>query len=350
LRRLTFGLALMAIALLTGCVYSRNLNSGNNNNGGNNGGNNGTGHLYVSSQGQNEILVFSGATALNGTVTPQATVTSNTTNTIGGMLANPQNIFSDAGNDRLYVANQGGPSILVFDGVSKLTGSVGATATRVITSNDFTAPSDVQVDTIRDILYVADNNNEIIVIPHASTATGAATVTAVINPGFSPSALLVDSGHNNLFVANSTGNSVALFNNASALSGAGTQAPNFTLQGAATQLNGPAGLQIDGAGRLLVGNTGSASITVYNNASTLNGNVQPAAIISSTTPPLAVPAQLAIDPTTNGGELYVADTMNGAIFVFTTIGQASGTLTGQNLSRRLTGLTTPRGVAIDTTH
>lgn len=349
MRRLTFGLAWMAIAFLTGCVYSRSLNTGNNNNNGNNGGNNGTGHLYVSSQGQNEILIFSGATTLNGAVmTPTATVTSNTTNTIGGMLANPQYIFSDATNDRLYVANQGGQSILVFDGVSKLKGSIGVTATRVITSNDFTAPSDVQVDTTRDILYVADNNNGIIVIPHASTATGAATVTAVINPGFSPSALLVDSGHNNLFVANSAGSSVALFNNASALSGAGTLAPNFTLQGAATQLNGPAGLQLDPAGRLLVGNTGSASITVYNNASTLNGNTQPVAVISSKTPPLATPAQLAIDPTTNAGELYVSDTSNGAVFVFTTITQAAGNVTGT--SRQLTGLATPRGVAVDTTH
>jgi 6-phosphogluconolactonase (cycloisomerase 2 family) len=351
LRRLTFGLVWMAIAFLTGCVYSRSLNTGNNNNNGNNGGNNGMGHLYVSSQGQNEILIFSGATTLNGAVmTPTATVTSNTTNTIGGMLANPQYIFSDATNDRLYVANQGGKSILVFDGVSKLTGSVGVTATRVITSNDFTAPSDVQVDTTRDVLYVADNNNAIIVIPHASTATGAATVTAVINPGFNPSALLVDSVHNILFVANSAGSSVGLFTNASGLSGAGTLAPNLTLQGAVTQLNGPAGLQIDGAGRLLVGNTGSASITVYNNASTLNGNIQPIAVISNKTPPLAAPAQLAIDPTTNNGELYLADTTDGEIFVFTNLGQASGTLTGQNLSRQLTGLTTPRGVAIDTTH
>jgi 6-phosphogluconolactonase (cycloisomerase 2 family) len=346
LRRLILGFALVGIALLTGCVYSRNLNSGSNNNN-NNGGNNGIGHLYVSSQGQNEILVFSSATTLNGAVTAQAVLTTSTSNITGGLLTNPQYIFSDSKNDRLYVANSGGASILVFDGVSKLQGNVSMIPTRTITSTAFTAPADVQLDTVRDILYVADTN-AIVVFGGASAANGAANVKAIINPGFSPSALLVDSAHNILFVANSTGSSVALFTNASTLSGAGTLAPNFTLQGAATQLNGPSGLQLDPAGRLLVGNTGSASITTYNNASTLNGNVQPVAVLSSTSPALQTPAQITIDPTTNAGELYVADSTQGDVFVFTSVTQAAGNLTGT--SRQLTGLTTPRGVAIDTTH
>jgi 6-phosphogluconolactonase (cycloisomerase 2 family) len=347
LRRLTFGFALIGIVLLTGCVYSRNLNGGGGT-GTTPGGTTPIGHLYVSDQSQNEILIFSGATGLNGTVTPQATLTTTPSNLVGGTLANPGYIFSDTANDRLYVANQNqnGPSVLVFDGVSKLQGNISMIPNRAITSTDFAGPLDVQLDTNRDILYVADSTNGIVVFGGASAATGAANVQAVLNPGFIPTALVVDAAHDILFAANTTG-SIALITTASTLRGALAVIPNSTLQGAATQLNGPSDLQIAPAGRLVVGNPGSASITIYNNADMLTGNVQPVAVLNSTSPALATPAQLAIDSTTNGGELYVADT-SGKVLVFTMVGQAAGNLTGT--SRQLTGLTTPRGVAIDTTH
>ena len=332
MRRLILALPLLAILFLSGCVISPNLSatSGSTTSG------TGVGHLYVSQQSNNEIVIFSNATGDNGTgLTPVAIITG---------LANPQYIFSDAANDRLYVANQGGPNILVFDSVSTLTGTASVVPTRTISYTNIASPTDVALDTSQDVLYVADSG-QIFVFPGASGING--TVTSnfnIITPQFTPSALHVDSGVNTLFAANSSGGAVNAYTNASNLSGT----PNTGSFNSLTGLSQPSGLQIDPAGRLIVSNTGAASIDIFSNATDLIGDITPTAIINGS--PLQDPAQLAIDPTTNSGELYVADTTAGEIIVYTSITTATGSLTGAQPSRTIGGLTTPRGVAIDTSH
>lgn len=341
---------LVAILLLAGCVISpRRGPSGGGGGGG--GGGNGTGQLYVSDQTGNAILRFGGATQANGNISPAATITGAST-----QLANPQYIFSDPANDRLYVANLNGLNILVFDKISTLTGNSNTSPTRTITSANLAAPIDVAVDTGRDLLYVADNS-AVVVFASASTDNGNTLAARILSLPFTPSAILLDSGNNRLFVANNVGNAVNVFDNASTLNGSVTA--NRTLTGGSTQLNQPFGLRIDGAGRLIVSNAGApASITIYANAATLNGNISPAAVISGGSTTLSAPAQLAIDPLTNSGELYIADPNAGEVAVFSNITTAAGTInaapsrniTGNNTLLSGTGSVTARGVALDTTH
>lgn len=347
LRRFSASPLFLVILSLAGCVYSPSRNGSNNNGGG---GSNGTGQLYVSDQSGNAILRFSGATQANGNISPAANISGGST-----QLANPQYIFSDPANDRLYVANLNAVNILVFDKVSTLSGNSNTPPTRTISSTSLVAPTDVAVDTGRDLLYVADRNT-IIVFATASTDNGTTLATRILNLSFTPGAILVDAGNNRLFVADGVDNAVDIFDSASTLNG--SVAANRTLTGAATQLNNPSGLRIDGAGRLIVSNAGApASIIIYANAATLNGNVSPAAVISGSSTTLSTPAQLAIDPTTNSGELYIADPNAGEVAVFSSITTAAGTInaapnrnvTGGSTLLSGTGSVTARGAALDTT-
>jgi DNA-binding beta-propeller fold protein YncE len=325
---------------LSSCVISprRGVNGG--------GGGTGIGQLYIANQSGNTILRFAGATAVSNNVAPTATISSSSP-----ALSSPRYIFLDSTNNRLYVANSGASSILVFDNASKLSGSV--TPTRVITSVNLGTPTDVALDPVNNLLYVADNL-EIVVFGNASTVTGNTPALRVILPGFTPGALHLDATSNRLFAADPISNTIDVFDNASTLTGAVT--PTRTITGANTQLSQPNGLQIDGAGRLIVSNSSPASITIYQNAAAITtaNNISPTAVISGGNTQLSGPTQLAIDPTTNSGELYIADGAN--VVVFSSITTVTGTLNpapNRNLvgsNTTLTGAASATGVALDTAH
>src|ERR1051326_1108555 len=120
-RTFRFNAIMAFIFLLTGCQISPR--RGTISNGGGGGGTGG--QLYISTP--SSILHFNNAETATGNVAPVSTITGSNT-----QLSSPQHLFLDAPNDRLYVANQGGSSILVFDGVSTLSGTVNPTPTRVL--------------------------------------------------------------------------------------------------------------------------------------------------------------------------------------------------------------------------
>jgi hypothetical protein len=341
LRRLSTGVLLLIFLILAGCVISPRRTTTSSGGGGN-----GTGQLYVSDQSGNAILRFSGATAANGNISPAATISSTA-------LSSPQYIFADTNGNRLYVANLNGGNILVFEKVSTLNGTV--TPDRTISSSNLLTPTDVAVDLTKDLLYVADSN-EVVVFATASKDNGTTLAQHVLQLTFTPSAILVDGANDRLFAADSSGATVDVFDKASTLNGAVTA--TRTLTGTDTQLNQPAGLRIDGAGRLIVSNSASpGSITIYNNAATVQGDTKPVTIISGSNTTFSQPAQLAIDPNTNAGELYVADPSAGEVAVFSNITTTTGTqnpspnrnINGSNTKLTGTGSLTARGVALDTT-
>ena len=340
LRRLFAVFCLFLLLSLSGCVISPRRGTTTS-------GATGTGQLYVADESANAILRFSGATAASGDIAPNANISGAAT-----QLSAPKYIFLDAGNNRLYVANANAGNILVFDSVSTLNGNV--TPTRTISSTSLVTPIDVALDPGKNLLYVADNL-EVAVFASASTANGSTLALHVIQPGFTPGAILLDPTNDRLFVADFTTNSIDVFDGASTLNGAVTA--TRTITGANTQLAQPVGLRIDGAGRLIVSNFVPASITIYNNAATTKGDISPVAVISGSNTTLAGPAELAIDPTTNSGELYVADPFGANVAVFSSISTVTGTLnptpnrnvTGANTTLNGTATATARGVALDTT-
>lgn len=344
--RLLLGLCALCM-VLNGCVISPRRDTVG---GGGGGGGGGFGRIYVSDSVNNSIIRFDNALTVTGNATPGTTISGSSTT-----LSSPQYLFLDVGNNRLFVANQGGSNILVFDSMSTQAGNaapnraIGGPATQLI------SPVDVALDRVKDLLYVADSSTtNIQVFANGSTANGNATPLHTLAIGFPAAALFIDSANNRLFVADNTiANAVHVFDAASTLNGAVTA--NRTVTGGTTQLNQPKGLQVDNAGRLIVSNALGSSITFYASAATANGDITPAATIAGSNTGLSNPTQLTLNNATTTGDLYVVDGGAASVLIFANIGGANGNVVvSRNINGSNTGLggagsLAIKGIALDTT-
>lgn len=310
-----------------------------------------TGKLYVSNSGGDSILRFDNAFTANADVAPAATISgANTT------LNSPSFMTLDAAADRLYVANRGDLSVVIFDGVSTKTGNIAPTRTIAGTATGLLQPIDVALDKGRDLLYVADDI-DIFVFNAASAATtnGNVAFARDISPGFAVSAIFLDATNNRLFVADQAADAVAIFDNASSLNG--TVTANRVVQGTATHLAVPSGVTVDGAGRLIVSNVGNGTtipptITIYANAATADGNLAPVAEITGSSTGMVTPDQIVVDRT-GTGTLYNADPGAARIAAFANLNTATGNnAPARSINGANTGMTVgsqPVGVALDNT-
>lgn len=336
--RRTRAILVLTLALLAfGCVSPRR---GNNTVSGGGGGGTG-GQLYVATP--TAILRFSNVEGANGNVAPTATITS-------AALSAPQHLLADTANNRLYVANQGGSSILIFDNASTLTGSV--TPPRVISGNatQLVAPIDVALDSTNNLLYVADGTS-ILVFSSASTVNGNAPPVRNINMGVTIGGLLLDTTNNQLYVSDPGDAAVDRLDGASGQDVVGIV--GGAIAGPDTKLSQPRGLALDSAGRLIVGNSATpTSITIYPNASTATGDVIPVATITGSNTRLLSPQQLALNRSVSNGELYVADPLTAGILIFINMSTANGNVAPARLIiGSNTGLTANaiNGLALDPT-
>lgn len=338
---------MVALILATGCgVVSPLRGPGSTSGGG--GGSTGVGSIYVTNTSANSILRFANASAANGNVVPNATITGSST-----QLTSPQYLTVDVTNDRLYVANFGAGSVLIFEGASTKNGNVAPSRSISGSNTGLVSPADVQLDSARDLLYVADGAH-VLVFGSTSTVNGNVAPLRTISVGFSVSAMLVDSSGDRLFLANGTSNAIDVYDSASTLNN--TVSPNRIVSGAQTLLSTPSGLQIDSAGRLVVSDFGSASITIYANAATVNGNTGPSATLNGTSTKLSNPSQIAIG---SGSQLFIADGTAASILVYTNLSSANGNTapnsvinganTGLARSGGGTGPATANGIALDPT-
>jgi hypothetical protein len=311
----------------------------------------GMGRIYVSNADGNSIVRFDNALTVTGNVSPGATISGAAT-----QLAAPQYMLLDVPNNRLFVANKGASSVVVFENANTRTGNVTPDRTISGPATLLVTPIDVALDSGRNLLYVADGSN-IFAFAGASTINGNAPPVRTIGVGFVASAIFFDQANDRLFVADETGNTVRVYDGASLLNGAITA--NRIISGAATLLNKPAGLQVDTAGRLIVSNFGTPSITIYSNAATTSGNVAPVATIAGSNTGLGAPTQIILSNATTTGDLHVADGKSAAVLVFANIGSATGNIAPtRNVSGSNTGLArsgggtgpfTANGIALDTT-
>jgi hypothetical protein len=261
--------------------------------------------------------------------------------------------------DRLYVADQGDLSVVIFDKISTQNGTVNLTPTRVIAGNNTTlvSPADLFFDRVRNELYVLDDPN-ILVFNAASLSTGvnniAPTRTLITSFVAGAAAIFVDVANDRLFAADLDG-AIAIYDNASTLP-TGAITPSRSISGSNTQLANPAGIQLDGQGRLVVSNVGTVSvppsITIYpSSAITAGGNVAPVARISGSNTGFATPTQIVVDPS-GTGTVYLADANAAKVDVFANLNTATGNiLPTRTISGANTGLTAggPAGVALDNT-
>jgi DNA-binding beta-propeller fold protein YncE len=335
-KRLLAGFALVLL-LISGC--SRGRNSGSLGGGGIG---TSTGQLYVSTN--SSILRFSGALTATGNLAPTATITGSAT-----LLSTPEHLIVDPSADRLFVANQGGSSILVFDLASHTTGNAAPTRTISGASTLLAAPHDLALDAGNNLLYVADGT-QILVFQSAGTINGNVPPVHNISMGFAVGAIFVDAPNNRLYVADTSGNAISRLEGASLQNGTAVVAA--TISGAATGLAHPQGLALDSSGRLIVSNAAGPSLTIYASAATASRNVSPAATLSGAATQLSGPDQILLNQGQNNGELYVADNLAGAILVFTNLASATGNVApARSISGSATGLVPNgvNGVALDAT-
>jgi hypothetical protein len=321
-----------------------------------------TGKLYVSNNdttstntNANSIVRFDNAFTVTGNAVPSAEIVGTLTT-----LSQPEYLFLDETADRLYVANFGADSILIFDGISTKTGNVAPTRTITGPTTTLFQPVQAFLDSTRDLLYVA-SDLDILVFASASAATtnGDIAPARSIQPGIVASSIFVDATGDRLFAADSTGNQILVFDNASALNGTATA--TRIISGATTGLNKPSSVFVDQAGNLIVANAGNGSITVYAKAASAVGSQAPSATISGASTTLTSAAQTIVNPLSAAGELYVADPAVGHVAIFDGYTAANGALAPvRNIQGPATTLTPPtlappakattaRGVALDTT-
>lgn len=334
-KRLLAGLAL-AIFLISGCSSARNRGSG--------GGGTGipAGQLYVATN--SAILRFSGALTAIGNIAPAAIISGTAT-----LLSAPQHLIVDPSADRLFVADTGSSSILIFDTASKITGDAPPSRTISGSATLLSAPHDLALDTTNNILYVADGT-QILVFQSAATVSGNVPPVHNISMGFAVGAILVDPANNRLYVAGTSGNLIDRLEATSLQDGTAVVAASIS--GAATGLARPQGLALDSAGRLIVSNAAGPRITIYASAATASGNLAPAATIAGAATQLAGPDQILLNPGQNNGELYVADPLAGAILIYSNLVAANGNVApGRAIAGPATGLVSNAvaGVALDTT-
>jgi len=342
MKRFSASLVFVMAIMVSGCVISPRRTVGGGTGSGSGGGSTGTGgQLYVATP--SAILRFSNVETSNGNVAPSATIT-----TVA--LSSPQHITIDTINDRLYVANQGTSSVLIFDNASTLSGS--ATPRALIGgATGLSRPVDVAIDTTNDILYVADGIN-ILVYTSASTISGNQTPAASIAVGTNIGGMFLDVTNDQLYFTDPADNAVDRLDSPNTQNGIGIV--TGSIAGPDTDLAQPHGVFLNsGSNSLLVSNSGSpVSITTYGSASVNTGDVLPTNNISGSATALQSPQQIAFNPNVSNGELYVADPVASSILIYTSVSTTTGALPP---TRTITGSTTGlavnaiNGIALDST-
>lgn len=310
-------LCALAVALVTICGCSR----GRLNSTAGGGGTTSPGQLYVASN--SGVVRFNNASVATGNITPAATVKGPTTT-----LSAPQHLLVDPTGDRLFVANAGASSILIFDNASTINGDVAPTRTISGTATLLAAPHDLAIDPLNNLLYVADGT-QVLVFQSASTITGNIPPVHNIAMGFAVGAMALDVTNNRLYVADPSGNTIQRLEGASLQNGAAVVAASIS--GTNTGLAQPAGLALDAAGRLIVANSATPSIAIFDSAATATGNIAPSATVSGPATQLAGPDQIVLNPTSTNGELFVVDKLSGAILVFDNFNTITGAAPPQRI-------------------
>ncbi|HEX5432816.1 MAG TPA: hypothetical protein VFY05_01150, partial [Candidatus Angelobacter sp.] len=220
-------------------------------------------------------------------------------------------------------------------------------------SSGLVAPVAVALDSVRDLLYVADaSQGEVLVFSPASTVgNNAAPSRALIITGASIGGMALDSANDRLYVSDTASDAIGVFDNVSTLNSQVTS--NRAIVGADTGLQGPAGLTLDLSGNLVVANSGNGNIgniTVYPNAATANGDVQPIVAIGGINTTLVAPGQVILNTASAADEIYVADSTTNAVTTFTSVNSTGGNITpSRTIGGGSTTFNGPRGVALDTT-
>lgn len=277
----------------------------------------GQGVLFVSNRGASNLARFDEATTVNGDVLPQRLIRGNLTR-----LLQPGALTYEAASRRMYVPNGGDSSILVFDNVREASENVPPTRILFGLGTQLSRPVHVQLDPARDLLYVANGGtSSVTVYANASTIQGGVAPVRTLAGSSTQigaiSFLWLDIENDRLWVADPVSSSLLVFNQISTLNG--NVPPTRVISGSNTRLASPQALLLVGK-RLYVACT--SAILRFEDADAITGNVAPTASITGPATILSRPQQMALRA--DKDELYVADSGASAVLVFSNASTANG--------------------------
>ena len=287
-------------------------------------------------------------------------------------FANPWGVAADtAGN--LYVADtdnhtvrkiSSGGIVSTFAGMPGISGSADGSGTNAL----FFQPQGVAVDGAGNV-YVADTGNYTIrkITPQGvvSTLAGLAGNSGTNDlPGssarfYEPEGLAVNNAGSLIYVADTWNHTIRQVTSAGAvttLAGSALNPGSMDGLGTVAQFNQPAGLALDAAGNLYVGDTGNHTIRKVTSAGAVTNLAGLAGAYGTNDGPASLarfwaPQGVAVDSATN---LYIADSFNNTIRKLTPAGQVStfagapGYPGADDDTGSAARFWQPQGVAVDT--
>jgi hypothetical protein len=232
--------------------------------------------------------MYDGVSTKAGNVAPSRAIFGQATN-----LLNPTDVSLDKVRNLLYVADD--LTIHVYASASTANGNQ-APVRELTTAFQL---SGIFIDGANDRLYVADQaGNAIGVYDHASTLNGPITANrAVQGPNNThlsgPGSVQVD-GAGRLVVSNALAPSITIYANAATADG--DIAPVAEIAGANTGLSLPTQVFVDttGSGTLYNADPGAARVAVWGNLNTTNGNTAPTRVIGGAATGITVSGQLGL--------------------------------------------------------
>ena len=279
---------------------------------------------------------FSGGTSF--TAGQSGTITMNFQPIHSGLLKGSFTPRSGGANDTV-VNLQGmgvGPQTMYLPGVATSLFNSGATSTTVSTQVALNGPLGLAVDTYGDV-FVADQGNGKVVADCLSTTTanvsgnGSGTTNSFcgntgylgavveLGTGFTKPADIALDGANNLYVVDSTANTVTEINGVN-LTGTTLISASATFGGSA--LSSPKGIAVDGFTNVYVADSGNNRIVKAHQYGAVATNntvlLSSATTIGGTA--LSNPTGIAVDAS---GDLFVADKGNNRIIELTPLGVTS---------------------------
>lgn len=236
--------------------------------------------LFVVSPYLSSFFVFTDATTANGNITPAWVISETTMN-------HPVSLWLDSNTDQLYVLSSSDDDILVFTDATTASGHI--IPARIIsgTETGLNYPTGLWLDSNSDQLYVASGYSytTILVFTQASTTNGNVAPARSITSATlysTPCWLWLDSLSNELYViCRYNGIGAFVFTNATTANGNVVPTRKITATQALGGFGGPFWLDST-SDQLYVAHQGikePGSILVFDNASTINGNVTPSRVI-----------------------------------------------------------------------
>jgi hypothetical protein len=243
--------------------------------------------LYIADTNDLSVVIYDGISTKNGNVAPSRIIAGVATN-----LLSPTDVSLDKTRNLLYVADD--LFIHVYASASTVNGNQAP-------ARDLTVPfqlSGIFIDGANDRLYVADQaGNAVAVYDHASTLNGPIAANRAVQGAAThlsgPGAVQVD-GAGRLVVSNSLAPSITIYANAATADN--NIAPVAEIAGANTGLSVPTQIFVDttGSGTLYNADPGAARVAVWGNLNTANSNTAPTRAIGGTATGITASGQLGL--------------------------------------------------------